>query len=84
MKKAAPKDGLRFGLVGPNYLGMEPDLLSLQIAGGILFAAAVILGLRLAIKLWQMGYPTGALSIGGICLFTWIAILYPVLGLAPW
>lgn len=62
---------------------MEPDISS-QVTGGILVAAAILLGARLAVKLWEMGYPTGALSVGGISLLFWGGYVAAALGFVPW
>ncbi|MAM63863.1 MAG: hypothetical protein CMH11_20450 [Maritimibacter sp.] len=62
---------------------MDPDLSS-QITGGILVAATILLGARLALKLWQMGYKSGGLGLGFISGLFWTGYVFASLGLAPW
>lgn len=63
---------------------MEPEILPLQIAAGIILAATVLLMGRIAIRFWQDDKIVGALSLGAVSAIFWIALLSAGLGIAGW
>lgn len=63
---------------------MQSDDLSLEIAGGIMLAATVLMFARVAVYLWQSEKPMGAIGFGVISVIFWVTLVTAALGLADW